>query len=86
MRPGRLDRIIYIPPPSPSDRIEILRIKTTSMAVDPQINIEEIAQMTEGCSGAELSAMCRDAALETMAGNMDAPYVRCLSLGVKSAD
>ena len=45
MRPGRLDRLIYIAPPSLEDRVDILRIKTEKMAVDPELDIEEIARI-----------------------------------------
>ena len=69
-----------------------------NMAVDPDVNVEEIAKLvhklyllylsymaylfvqTEGCSGAELTALCRDAALMTMSENMDARFVRVLIL------
>ena len=43
MRPGRLDRLIYVGPPSREDRVEILGIKMKGMAVDPNIDIEELA-------------------------------------------
>ena len=45
MRPGRLDRILYVGPPDHSGRIEILKIQTSRMAVDPDINLEELAKL-----------------------------------------
>ncbi|EJD02417.1 AAA family ATPase [Fomitiporia mediterranea MF3/22] len=75
MRPGRLDRILYVGPPDRAGRLEILRIRTRMMSVDPDLNFEELADLTEGCSGAELTALCQDAALLTMQENIDAPFV-----------
>ncbi|TDL19216.1 AAA family ATPase [Rickenella mellea] len=75
MRPGRLDRILYVGPPEYQGRVDILKIRTSKMAVDPNIDLEELASLTDGCSGAEISALCQDAALWTMHDNMDAPYV-----------
>jgi len=66
MRPGRLDRILYIGPPDFEARCDILRIQFRRMSVDPKIDLEKLAQMTEGCSGAEIVAMCQDAALLAM--------------------
>ncbi|OSX57094.1 hypothetical protein POSPLADRAFT_1061796 [Postia placenta MAD-698-R-SB12] len=75
MRPGRLDRILYVGPPDLQGREEILRIRTRKMSVEPEINFAEIARMTEGYSGAELTALCQEAALLTMKKDMNAPYV-----------
>jgi ATP-dependent 26S proteasome regulatory subunit len=43
MRPGRLDRILYVGPPNQEAREEILKIRMKTMAIDPHINITEIA-------------------------------------------
>ena len=45
MRPGRLDRILYVGPPDRSGRLEILRIRTRSMSVDPDLNYDELADL-----------------------------------------
>jgi len=45
MRPGRLDRILYVGPPDFAGRKEILGIKTRSMTVDPTLDIDIIAQV-----------------------------------------
>jgi len=76
MRPGRLDTLLYVGPPDRAGRLEILRIRTQSMAVDPALDLDLLAELTEGCSGAEIAAVCQDAALMTMREDMDASYVR----------
>jgi ATP-dependent 26S proteasome regulatory subunit len=45
MRPGRLDRILWVGPPDQRGREEILRIKTEKMMVDPDLNVKRIAEM-----------------------------------------
>ena len=50
MRPGRLDRILYVGPPDQAGREEILRIRMKTMTVDPQIDIPNIAALVHICS------------------------------------
>ncbi|KAH9978342.1 P-loop containing nucleoside triphosphate hydrolase protein [Russula compacta] len=45
MRPGRLDRILYLGPPDFADRVDILRIWTSNMAVDPALDLDAIAAL-----------------------------------------
>lgn len=45
MRPGRLDRIVYVGPPDLEGRKEILRIRTSKMSVEPGLDIEELARL-----------------------------------------
>ncbi|KAF8650108.1 hypothetical protein AX16_005408 [Volvariella volvacea WC 439] len=75
MRPGRLDRIVYVGPPDQAGREEILKIRTRAMTVGEDLDIGEIARLTEGCSGAEITAMCQEAAILTMQKDINAPFV-----------
>lgn len=43
MRPGRLDRILYVGPPDQAGREEILRIRVSKMSVEPDLDIPRIA-------------------------------------------
>lgn len=45
MRPGRLDRILYVGPPDAAGRIEILRIRTRNMSVDPALDLDALATL-----------------------------------------
>lgn len=45
MRPGRLDRILYVGPPDHQGRVDILRIRTSKMAVDPDLDLAELASL-----------------------------------------
>ncbi|KAG0701900.1 P-loop containing nucleoside triphosphate hydrolase protein [Suillus ampliporus] len=75
MRPGRLDRILYVGPPDQDGREDILKIRTRKMSVEPGLDLRAIAAMTDGCSGAEISALCQEAALLTMQNDINAPFV-----------
>jgi proteasome regulatory subunit len=61
VRPGRLDRLIYVPLPDEEGRREILRIHTKDMTLDKKINMESLLKETTGFSGAELKAVCTEA-------------------------
>lgn len=66
LRPGRIDRILYVGPPSLESRKEIFRIHFNKMTVDQDVDIDEIAEKSQGCSGAEAVAICQEAALFAM--------------------
>ncbi|EUC66654.1 AAA family ATPase [Rhizoctonia solani AG-3 Rhs1AP] len=76
MRPGRLDTLLYVGPPDTAGRKEILEIRTQKMSVDPELDLDVLAELTEGCSGAEIAAVCQNAALGTMRWDMEARHVR----------
>ncbi|WVF67432.1 hypothetical protein IAT40_002188 [Kwoniella sp. CBS 6097] len=76
MRPGRLDRILYVGAPDLATRKDIFKIRLASMAVEPGVEIDELAQIAEGCSGAEVAFICQDAALAAMNEDLDAPFVK----------
>ncbi|KAG2038831.1 P-loop containing nucleoside triphosphate hydrolase protein [Suillus americanus] len=75
MRPGRLDRILYVGPPDHDGREDILKIRTRKMSVESDLDLHTIAAMTDGCSGAEISSLCQEAALLTMQKDINAPYI-----------
>jgi transitional endoplasmic reticulum ATPase len=66
LRPGRLDLIIYVGPPDEKARQEILRIITQPMPLANDIDPASIAQSTKSFSGADLLALCREAAVNAM--------------------
>jgi transitional endoplasmic reticulum ATPase len=63
LRPGRFDRIIYVPPPDRKARIEILKVHTRKVPLDKDVDLQKIADMTEGYSGADLEALVREAVM-----------------------
>ncbi|MCD6324121.1 MAG: AAA family ATPase, partial [Desulfurococcales archaeon] len=63
LRPGRFDRIIYVPPPDRKTRYEILKVHTRKVPLANDVDLEKIAEMTEGYSGADLEALVREAVI-----------------------
>ncbi len=61
LRPGRFDRIIEVPLPDYKGRVEILRVLTRKVKLAEDVDLEEIARMTEGMSGADLKAVVTEA-------------------------
>jgi AAA family ATPase len=86
MRPGRLDRIIYVGPPDLDARIQILKIQFARMSIADDVDLEQLAILTEGCSGAEVVSLCQEAGLIAMNENIDIPAIarRHFELAVKS--
>jgi len=63
LRPGRIEKHIYIPPPDKRARKEIFRIHTRDMPLAEDVSLDELAEKTEGYSGADIEAVCREAGL-----------------------
>ncbi len=57
MRPGRLDRILYVGPPDFAGRIDILRIRTHKMSVDPSLDLAELAALVRQTLPSSLSQL-----------------------------
>jgi AAA family ATPase len=75
-RPGRLDRIIYVGAPDHATRKEIFALRFRNMAVEPGVDLDELATITDGCSGAEVASICQDAALTAMNEDLNAAFVK----------
>ncbi|KAA0000195.1 MAG: CDC48 family AAA ATPase [Thermoplasmata archaeon] len=63
LRPGRFDRIIYIPPPDKDARKEIFKIHLKNKPVADDVNIDELAEKTDGYTGADIAAICNEAVM-----------------------
>ncbi|MFH0982018.1 MAG: CDC48 family AAA ATPase [Planctomycetota bacterium] len=66
LRPGRFDAHLEVPSPDLEGRKEIFRIGLRGKPLAEDIRVEELASATEGCTGADIQAMCNLAALETI--------------------
>jgi proteasome regulatory subunit len=75
LRPGRFDRLIKIPLPDQTARLEILRIHSGKMHLS-EVSLESVAAMTDQATGAELQAICREAGM--IAVRRDATAVRMI--------
>lgn len=74
LRPGRLDRLIYVPLPDYETRLQILELKLAQMSTS-HINTDNLAARTEKFSGAELEALCKEAALKALEIDLNCKYV-----------
>ncbi|MEL9989966.1 MAG: CDC48 family AAA ATPase [Thermoproteus sp.] len=61
LRPGRFDRIIYVPPPDFKARLDIFLIHTRNVPLAKDVDLEELARRTEGYSGADIELVVREA-------------------------
>ncbi|KAJ3016238.1 hypothetical protein HKX48_004149 [Thoreauomyces humboldtii] len=75
LRPGRIDRILYVSPPDVASRSEIFRIQTKRMACAKDVDPAGLAEATDGYSGAECVAVCQDAAMGAMEESVEAQEV-----------
>ncbi len=71
LRPGRLDLIVYAKPPNRDERLDILRIITRRMSIDKDVDLNVLAGATDDYTGADLNALCREAAINAMKGGGD---------------
>jgi len=71
MRPGRFDRILYVPPPDLEARTAILRNSMHGVPKNDDVNLNEIARSTDGYSGADLVALCREAKMRAMKAEVE---------------
>jgi transitional endoplasmic reticulum ATPase len=65
-RPGRFDREIEIGVPNVEGRLEILQIHTRGMPLSEDINLQELAARLHGYTGADIKALCREAAMKAL--------------------
>ncbi len=75
LRPGRFDRMSLTPIPDQKARLRILQIHTKTMPLGKDVNLDILAEKTPNYVGADLEALCREAAILTLRENMDAKIV-----------
>ena len=69
LRPGRFDKLIYVPPPDEETRLAILKVHTKDMPLAKDINLKELAKKLENYSGADIEGVVREAALICIKSN-----------------
>jgi len=66
LRPGRFDRLIYIPAPDDKSRLQILKIYTEKIPLTPDVDLQFLNKATKGYSGADIQAVCNEAAMNAV--------------------
>lgn len=93
-RPGRFDREINITAPNQKGRLETLHIHTRGMPLATDVDLQKISEITHGYVGADLEALCREAAMNALRNIMvdielnshDIPYKMLSNLEVTMND
>jgi transitional endoplasmic reticulum ATPase len=75
LRPGRLERLVYVPPPDAAARAEILRASGRNIPLADDVDLDALAADLEGYSAADCAAVLREAALAAMRESLDAAVV-----------
>jgi len=75
IRPGRFDRLIYIPPPDEISREEIFKICFKNMKIEKDIDFHELATKTQFFSGADIAKVAREAGMLAIADNINCEYI-----------
>ncbi len=66
LRPGRFDKSILIGPPDKESREKIFRIHTAKKPLSDDVDISKLAELTDGCTGADISAICNEAVMNAV--------------------
>jgi len=75
LRPGRFDRLIYVPSPDEDARLEIFRIYTKEMPLADDVELTTLARATKDYSGADIAALCREAGMHLLRRSMSSDTV-----------
>ncbi|PNI42022.1 PEX1 isoform 2 [Pan troglodytes] len=68
LRPGRLDKCVYCPPPDQVSRLEILNVLSDSLPLADDVDLQHVASVTDSFTGADLKALLYNAQLEALHG------------------
>jgi transitional endoplasmic reticulum ATPase len=75
LRPGRFDRMIYVPEPEKESRLEIFNLYTKNMPLAKDVDLSLLVTLTKKYSGADIEAVCREAGLNAMRGDINTKEV-----------
>ncbi|GAA1233867.1 AAA family ATPase [Pseudonocardia alaniniphila] len=75
LRPGRLERLVYVPPPDAAARAEILRASGRNIPLADDVDLDALGAELDGYSAADCAAVLREAALAAMRESLDAAVV-----------
>jgi transitional endoplasmic reticulum ATPase len=85
LRPGRLERLIYVPPPDGAARADILRAAAAHTPLAPDVDLDALGAELEGYSAADCAAVLREAALTAMRESLEATEVTAAHLAAARA-
>jgi transitional endoplasmic reticulum ATPase len=75
LRPGRFDRLIYVPEPDEKSRLQIFKIYMKGMPLNKDIDVNQLATITKYYSGADIESLCREAAMHALRSDINSKEV-----------
>jgi len=66
LRPGRFDRLIYVPEPDEKSRLQIFKLYTKGMPIAGDVDLNQLTMMTKYYSGADIESLCREGAMHAL--------------------
>jgi len=84
MRAGRFDRLVEITPPDDAARLEIFKICTAKMPLGKDVNLKDLAKITDGYTGADIENLCREAGMAAIRSSTKKVLLRHFELSFKS--
>lgn len=75
LRPGRFDRLIYVPEPDEKSRLQVFKIYTKGMPLSKDVDLNQLATVTKYYSGADIESLCREAAMHALRRDVKAAEV-----------
>lgn len=85
LRPGRLERLVFVEPPDADARRDILRTAAKSIPLHPDVDLDAIAAELDGYSAADCVAVLRESALAAMRRSIDAADVTAADVATARA-
>jgi len=76
LRPGRFDRIVMTTVPNKEGRFEIFKIHTKEMPLGKDVNLDALAEKTDGLVGSDIEGICREAAMLALRESLTAKEVK----------
>ncbi|KZV47567.1 calmodulin-interacting protein 111-like [Dorcoceras hygrometricum] len=83
LRPGRFDRLLFVGPPNKKDREDIFRVYLRRMPCSSDVCISELSLLTENCTGADISLICREAGMKAIEESAPEITMEHLKAGIK---
>jgi len=78
LRPGRFDRLIYVPEPDEKSKLQIFKIYTKNMPLAKDVSLPQLVAIAKSYSGADIEAFCREAAMHALRMDVNAKEVRMI--------
>ena len=75
LRPGRFDRLIYVPEPDDKGRLQIFKIYTKGMPINKDVDLNQLTIMTKYYGGADIESLCREAAMHALRRDVNSQEV-----------